>query len=153
MTNIQAAIGLAQLENIDKLVKMRINNANLYNKLLRGVKGINLPPCKEWAKNVYWMYGIVLDKEFGLSKGRLREELLKEGIDTRSFFMPLHKQPVFSKKSSKYKNFPDVTGKYPLSENLGENGLYLPSTSSLPKEDIIYITDTIKNIKEKFEKK
>lgn len=153
MTNIQAAIGLAQLENIDKLVRMRINNAHLYNKLLKNVKGITMPPCKEWAKNVYWMYGILLDKDFGISSDMLRKELLKEGIDTRSFFVPLHKQPVFHKKFKKYKNFPEVNGSYPISENLGKNGLYLPSTSSLPKEDIVYITDTIKRIKEKAEKR
>ena len=108
MTNLQAAIGLGQLENIGKLIRMRINNANLYNKLLRNIKGIVLPPSKDWAKNVHWMYGILLKKEFGIAKDRLREELLKEGIDTRSFFIPLHQQPVFHKKSKKFSNIPYV---------------------------------------------
>lgn len=147
MTNIQAAIGLGQLENADKLVQMRINNANLYNKLLRNIKGIILPPSKDWAKNVYWMYGILLSKEFGMPRDRLREELLKEGIDTRSFFIPSHRQPMFTKKSKKFK-MPDISGRYPVSDNLGSSGFYLPSSSHLPKEDIIYITDTIKKIKE-----
>jgi len=148
MTNIQAAMGLGQLENIDKLVEMRINNARLYNKLLAGIKGINLPVCKDWAKNVYWMYGIVLDDEFGMGRDDFREELLKEGIDTRSFFIPLHQQPVFKKKSIKYDNFPDVKGNYSVSYNLGNSGLYLPSTSSLKKKDINYIVEVIKKIKE-----
>ena len=151
MTNIQAAIGLGQLENIDKLVQMRINNANLYNKLLKNVKGIILPPSKDWAKNVYWMYGILLNKDFGMTRDKLREELLKEGIDTRSFFIPMHGQPVFQKKSRKFA-MPDVNGSYPVSGNLGTNGFYLPSSSSLPKEDIIFITDAIKNIKENIKK-
>ena len=151
MTNIQAAIGLGQLENIDRLIEMRINNANLYNKLLKNVKGIILPPSKDWAKNVHWMYGILLNKDFGMARDELREELLKEGIDTRAFFIPMHKQPVFRKKSKKF-SMPDVSGKYPVSGNLGSNGFYLPSSSSLPKEDIIFITDVIKNIKENIKK-
>jgi dTDP-4-amino-4,6-dideoxygalactose transaminase/intein/homing endonuclease len=148
MTNIQAALGLAQLENIDKLVEMRIHNANTYNKLLGNVKGITLPPKKDWARNVYWMYGILLNEEFGISKNELRQELLKEGIDTRSFFIPLHQQSVFKKKTDKFKNFPDINGSYPVSEHLGKNGLYLPSTSSLKKEEINRIVETIRKIKE-----
>ncbi len=147
MTNIQAAIGLAQLENADKLVQMRINNAKEYNKLLKGVGGIVLPPEKEWAKNVYWMYGIMVNEKFGMSRDKLREELLKNGIDTRSFFVPLHRQPLF-KNNPKFKNMPDVSGKYPISDMLGESGFYLPSTSTLAKEDIAYIAETIKNIKD-----
>ena len=148
MTNIQAAIGLAQLENLDKLVAMRIENAKLYNKLLKSVKGVTLPPCKSWAKNVYWMYGILLNEDFGISKDMLMEELLKHGIGTRSFFVPLHRQPVFRKNTKRFGNFPNINGSYPVSDRLGKNGLYLPSTSSLPKEDISYIAETIKKIKE-----
>jgi len=151
MTNIQAAIGLGQLENIDKLVQMRMNNANYYNKLLKNIKGIILPPSKEWAKNVYWMYSILLNKDFGMTRDKLREELLKEGIDTRSFFIPSHRQPVFQKKSKKFA-MPDIRGSYPVSDNLGNNGFYLPSSSHLPKEDVSYITDTIKKIKENIKK-
>ena len=97
------------------------------------------------------MYGILLNKDFGMTRDKLREELLKEGIDTRSFFIPMHGQPVFQKKSRKFA-MPDVNGSYPVSGNLGTNGFYLPSSSSLPKEDIIFITDAIKNIKENIKK-
>jgi perosamine synthetase len=147
MTNIQAAIGLAQVENADKLVQMRINNAQEYNKRLKNIKGLILPPKKEWAKNVYWMYGIMVNEEFGMPKDRLREALLNHGIDTRSFFVPLHKQPLFTNKS-KFKNMPGVSGNFPVSEALGRDGLYLPSTSTLPKEKLIFIADTIKKIKD-----
>ena len=151
MTNIQAAIGLGQLEKIDKLIQMRINNANLYNKSLKSIKGLILPPSKSWAKNVYWMYGILLNKEFGMARDKLREKLLEEGIDTRSFFIPAHRQPVFKKKSAKFA-VPDASGKYPVSDYLGDNGLYLPSSSHLPKEDIARITGAIKKIKESIKK-
>ena len=152
MTNVQAAIGLAQLENINKFVKMRINNAKTYNKLLKNVEGITLPPCKEWAKNVYWMYGILLNEKFGITKDELRQKLLERGIDTRSFFTPLHKQPVFKKKNKRFNNLPDIRGNYPVSDRLGKWGLYLPSASSLTKEEISYIAGAIKDIKEKADK-
>jgi len=67
MTNIQAAIGLAQVENVDKLVEARIKNAQLYNQKLKDVKGVILPPEQSNVKNVYWMYGILIEKEFGMS--------------------------------------------------------------------------------------
>lgn len=68
MTNVQAAIGLAQLESIDRFVEMRRKNASLYNRLLKGVPGITLPVEKNWAKNVYWMYSIVIENEFGIDR-------------------------------------------------------------------------------------
>jgi len=144
MTNIQAAIGLAQTENAEKLVDMRIRNAKLYNKYLKKIPGIILPPEKDWAKNVYWMYGIVIyPKAFGMSAGKLRKKLKENGIDTRAFFIPLHKQPMFKKKDPR---FPDIKGKYPVAEWLSENGFYLPSTSTLKKRQIRKIAKTIKKI-------
>ena len=144
MTNIQAAIGLAQMEKADELVNRRINNAKLYNSLLKDVKGITLPPCKEWAKNVYWMYGILVEEEFSISMPQLRETLEKKGIDTRTFFIPMHQQPLF--KEGKDERFPDCSGSYPVSEELSKKGLYLPSSSSLTKEQIENIAGIIKTI-------
>lgn len=145
LTNIQAAIGLAQTERADELVNKRINNAKLYNSLLKDIKGITIPPEKEWAKNVYWMYGLLIDEaEFGMNKDELMKALKDKGVDTRSFFMPMHKQPVYSKKD---KRFPDVTGKYPISEELFAKGLYLPSSSSLTKEQIMQVVEALKSLK------
>lgn len=145
LTNIQAAIGLAQVEKAEYLVNRRIENAKIYTSLLKDVPGITTPPQKSWAKNVYWMYGILVDKKkFGMSKDELMEELMKKGIETRSFFYPMHKQPVYFKKDER---FPDITGKYPVSEKLFEEGVYLPSGSSLTKEQIKFVVDTIKSLR------
>jgi perosamine synthetase len=95
MTNIQAAIGLAQFERIDELVEMRRRNAQLYNGYLKDVEGVKLPVEKEWAKNVYWMYSILIEDEYGMSMANLATELEKKGIETRTFFIPMHEQPVF----------------------------------------------------------
>lgn len=98
MTNIQAAIGLAQLERIDEFVAMRRKNAALYNDLLANVNGIGLPPEKKWAKSVYWMYSVLIEPEFELSRDELIRSLKNRQIETRSFFIPMDKQPVFKNK-------------------------------------------------------
>jgi perosamine synthetase len=150
MTNIQAAIGLAQMEKAEELVNKRIENAQYYNSLLKNTEGITLPPKKEWAKNVYWMYGILIKEKFGMKTDNLREELLKQEVDTRAFFVPMHKQPLYSKETER---IPNLIGNYPVAEKLSKEGFYLPSSSSLTKTQIIEITDKIKSIKEKNDKK
>ncbi|MDO8510528.1 MAG: DegT/DnrJ/EryC1/StrS family aminotransferase [Nanoarchaeota archaeon] len=138
LTNMQAAIGLAQLERIDELVGARRKNAQLYNSLLKDVPGIKLPVEEPWAKNVYWMYGLVVDKPFPLTMPQLRDELQKRGIETRTFFIGMHKQPAYAHLG--------VQGDFPNTEYLEKNGFYLPSSSHLTEEEIQYIAKTIKEI-------
>ena len=142
MTNIQAAIGLAQLERIDELVKRRRAHAYLYNSLLGVIVGIKLPPEKEWAKNVYWMYSILIEDDFGLTRDELMNGLRAREIDTRTFFIPMHQQPAFQ-------NMGLFEGEsYPVAEELGRRGLYLPSGSGLAPEQIKYICHTVAKIRE-----
>lgn len=135
MTNLQAAIGLGQLEKIDELLQARIEHARLYNSLLRDVPGIKTPPRAEYAEPVYWMYGILVEKEFGLSRDELRRTLAEGGVETRSFFIPIHLQPIYSHLYSE---------EFPVSEELGSKGLYLPSSSGLKPEEIEYICGLIR---------
>ena len=146
LTNLQAAIGLAQLERIDYYVNCRRKNAKIYSTLLKGVDGLRTPPEAKWAKNVYWMYGLLVKSEFGIVMPDLREKLRKNGIDTRTFFIGMHKQPAYRGNN---RRFPDISGKYPISDTLEETGFYLPSSSHLKKEEIIKITNGIKSIQEK----
>jgi perosamine synthetase len=146
MTNIQAAIGLAQLERIDELVESRRRNAQLYNSLLKGTPGLTLPVERPGAKNVYWMYGILLGPEFGLSKDKAMKALDALGVETRSFFCPMNQQPLFSKKDSR---FPDISGKYPVADRLWEEGLYLPSSSHLKKEEIKEVAEKLLSLRRK----
>ena len=143
LTNIQAALGVAQLEKVGQYIEARRKNAQFYNSLLKEVKGIRLPPEKPWAKNVYWMYGMVIEDDFGVSVARLREELLKRGVDTRAFFTGMHKQPAYMKKDVR---FPDISGSYPVADELAEKGLYLPSSSHLTEEQIRYVVQQIRDI-------
>ena len=140
MTNIQAAIGLAQLERIDELAEMRRRNAYLYNEYLKDVEGITPPPEKEWAKNVYWMYSILIEDEFGMSRDALMEALAKKGIETRTFFVPMHEQPVFHKMGL-FKG-----ESYPVAEDLARKGMYLPSSSGLKKREIKIVANTLKEV-------
>jgi len=140
MTNIQAAIGLAQFERIDELAETRRRNAHLYNKYLGDVKGIKLPIEEEWAKNVYWMYSILIEDGFALNRDDLMKELAEKGIETRTFFVPLHEQPVFQ-ESGMFKE-----EKYPVAEDLSRKGMYLPSGSGLQEEEIKSVCDSIKEI-------
>lgn len=136
MTNLQAAVGLAQTEKLEELVKMRRENAYYYTSLLKEISGIITPPEKEWVKNVFWMYGIMLRNEFGIKRDELRIKLAKNGIETRTFFIPLHFQPIY------YKEFKGQ--RYINAEELCKRGLYLPSSSSLTKQDIDFIVEVIK---------
>jgi perosamine synthetase len=143
LTNMQAAIGLAQLEKLDEYVEARRHNAYLYNYFLKNVEGITLPPEKEWCKNVYWMYGVLVDEEkFGMSMDQLCDKLKEKGIDTRTFFIGMHKQPAYNKDEE---HFPDKT-ECPIAEKLENDGFYLPSSSHLTVEQIEYITDSIKEV-------
>ena len=135
MTNVQAAIGLGQLERIDDLLGARIRNAELYNSFLKDVPGIVTPPRSPECVSAYWMYGILVRDEFGLSRDELRQALADEGIETRSFFIPIHLQPIYASLYS---------DEYPVSEELGTRGLYLPSSSSLKPDAIAFIADCIR---------
>ena len=141
MTNIQAALGLAQFERIDELVEMRRRNAHLYNSLLKDIKGLRLPVEKEWARNVYWMYSILVTDEFGMSRDELMERLREKGVDTRTFFIPVHQQPALQNMGL------FVGESYPVSELLAEQGLYLPSSSGLAGDQIEYVCTMIREIK------
>ncbi len=137
MTNLQAAVGLAQFERIDELVEMRRRNAYYYKELLKDVNGIRLPDEKEWAKNVYWMFSILIEPEFTLAREDLMSKLEKEGIETRQFFIPMNKQPVF-RNIGLFRN-----ETYPIAEELSKKGLHLPSSSGLRKEEIENVCNSI----------
>jgi len=142
MTNLQAALGVAQLKKINSHIKKKRWMAREYEKELKNIPGLRLPIEKPWAKNVYWMYGILVEKAFGLSRDQLMVQLKTQGIDTRSFFVPMHLQTVFKEKAIKSKQF----ARYPVAERLSEQGLYLPSGLTISLDQIRYIGDQIKRL-------
>ena len=129
MTNLQAAVGLAQVERLNELVAARRRNAAHYTSLLRDISGITTPPEAPWAKNVFWMYGIMVERDsFGMNRDQLRSVLADNGIETRTFFIPMHCQPVY------WNTFKGQ--RFPVAEQLCRDGFYLPSSSSLTVGEI-----------------
>jgi perosamine synthetase len=136
MTNLQAAVGLAQTEQLEQFVAARRANAAYYTRLLSKIPGVVTPPEASWVTNVFWMYGIMLEDEFGLTRDALRQGLAHRGIETRTFFIPMHCQPIY---------FDQYRGeRYPVSEDLCRRGLYLPSASNLTRHDIEVVVEAIK---------
>jgi len=139
MSNIHAAIGLAQVEKADEYRDMRIKNHNLYKKYLSEVDGITFQKDEENSLNVNWMNTILLDtKKYGHSKEELIEHLKNNGVDTRLLFTGMHRQKCLLDFGC------NCQGEYPVTDNLTQNGFYLPSASNLSEDDIKYICNLIK---------
>ncbi len=137
MTNMQAALGLAQFEKIEALIQRRRENAGIYHSLLSRIPGLTLPIEKEGVRNVYWMYGLLVEKDFGISRGQLIKRLQTKGVETRPFFLPMHEQPILKKMGL-------LDGeRYPVAEEISQKGLYLPSSSGLKISEIEYVCEAI----------
>jgi len=140
MTNLQAALGLAQLEEIERFIEIKQRIASGYRNCLSTVCGLTLPPRKEWARSVCWMYTVLVEKEFGLRRDELMGKLKEKGIETRTFFIPVHLQPLF-REDREYKSL-----SFPVAEELSRKGFYLPSGLALTQDEIQEVTEAIKQI-------
>lgn len=138
MTNIQAAIGLAQLEKVDYYVSRKRENAEAYSQALRSISGLTLPAEKDYAFNTYWMYSVLIGAGFGMARDVLMAHLAAEQIETRPFFYCMHAMPPYA---AGYE-----MGDFPISEHVAANGLNLPSSVCLKKEDIARIADSIQRV-------
>jgi len=143
MTNIQAAIGLAQLERIDEIINKKRWIGQQYSSKLRDIPGLQLPVEKTWAENVYWMYGIVLDEKFRINANEFAALLRERRIDSRPFFWGMHEQPIFHEMGL----FLGET--YPIAERIARQGLYLPSGLTLTQEQINTVCKVVKSLLEK----
>lgn len=140
-TNLQAAVGLAQLERIEEFVKIKRNMGTYYTEQLKDVKGIKLPISKtDYAENIYWVYGIVLDESIALDNREIQKRFAEEGIGTRTFFWCMHEQPVYLKKGL-FKN-----EKYPNAEYLARKGFYIPSGLALTDEQRERVVESVKKV-------
>jgi perosamine synthetase len=138
LTNIQAALGLAQLEGITEIVDRKRCIGQTYNERLGAVPGLRLPTEESWARSVYWMYGVVLSEEAQLDAEHLATILKKLGVETRPFFLGMHEQPVFHKRGL----FSNET--YPVAERLSRQGLYLPSGLGLTEKQLDQVCTTVR---------
>jgi len=136
MTNIQAAIGLAQMENIDQSLKSRSAIADWYNEALIHLEDVILKPTQApWAKHVFWMYNIFLRDADQEKRDYVMQRLYEMGIETRPVFYPMHVMPPYQEKNS-----------YPVADLWSTRGINLPTHQSLTQENIKRITDSLTQI-------
>lgn len=138
MTNLQAALGLAQLERIDEFIVRKRQMGRHYHSLLNQLPGLQLPlPETSYAENIYWVYGLVLSKDCPLNAEGAIRWLAKKGIGCRPFFYPMHLQPVFQ-------DLGFFSGEsYPVAEHLAANGFYIPSGLALQETQIQRVADQV----------
>jgi len=135
MTNMQAALGVAQLERIDEFIAARLRNAAHYRERLSGVPGLVMPPQADWAQNVYWMFSVLVEPEFGADRDQVMAGLRHREIETRPLFYPLHSLPMYDSGQS-----------LPVAERIGRTGLNLPSGSGLTPNEVDIVCDALIDI-------
>lgn len=141
MTNMQAALGLAQLERLDEFVIRKRRMGHRYTELLSNLKGIQLPlPKTDYAENIFWVYGIVLKDSTGLDAETVMAHLAKKGIGTRPFFYPMHQQPILKQMGF----FSGV--ELPVAEFLYERGFYIPSGMALKDEQMERVAEALHEV-------
>lgn len=140
MSNLQAAVAYAQFEKLDKTIAKKKYIGAKYQKLLKDLPVTLSNPKTSYAENHYWIFGVVIDKDYNLTAKDAIERLLKYGIETRPFFYPMHKQPVFKKMGI----LDDI--ERPVSEFLYEKGFYIPTGLNLTDEKLEFISDKVKEL-------
>lgn len=137
-TNLQAAVGLAQLERLDEFVEKKRKMGKYYTERLQCVDGLRLPIKKtEYADSIYWVYGIVLDKDVQADNKTVQKLLAEEGVGSRTFFWCMHEQPVYQCQGL----FANET--YPNAEYLARKGFYIPSGLALTEEQMETVVDKV----------
>ena len=144
LTNMQAAIGLAQTEKLDFAVARKREIARAYLEHLHGFEHITLPVERPWARNVYWMFSILVNDSFGMTKDEVMAALKARGVDSRSFFYPMSQQPALRGDDPR---FPDLRGHWPVSDDIARRGLYLPSGIGLTAEQVRFCAETLRSLR------
>jgi perosamine synthetase len=141
MTNLQAALGVAQLERLDEFVARKRSMGKQYTKMLSDIPCLQLPvPITDYAENIYWVYGLVLKDDIFLSTEEVLRRLFDSKISTRPFFWPMHEQPVFLKMGL----FDGVS--CPIAEKIARRGFYIPSGLALTDEQIQQVTLALQEV-------
>ncbi len=139
MTNLQAALGCAQLENIDQFIRRKIEMAQRYTSGLKGLP-LQLPHIEPWAKSSIWMYAVVLNDSVPFDAVEFARRLNEKGVQTRPFFRGMHEQPIYWKMGLFEKN------RFPVTERIFRRGLYLPSGQAITDEQIERVISNVRSV-------
>lgn len=141
MSNLQAALGVAQLERLDEFIARKRRTGQHYTELLKDISGLQLPlPKTDYAENIYWVYGVVLKDELPIEAEEAMRLLQKYRIGTRPFFWSMHEQPVFKKMGL----FDNVH--CPVAEKIARRGFYIPSGMALTSEQICQVASVMNEV-------
>lgn len=141
MSNLQAAVGVAQLERLDEFVIIKRKIGTYYNRVLSAAQGITLPlPRTQCADNIYWVYGVVLDDLVPFDAQFAMARLAELGVGTRPFFWPMHEQPVFARMGL------FSGGRFPNAERLARRGFYLPSGLALTEDQMEKVAESLRSL-------
>jgi perosamine synthetase len=140
-TNLQAAVGIAQLERLNEFVERKRSMGKYYTEALKDIKGLVLPIEKtDYANNIYWVYGIVLDKNIRIDNKLMQKLLEEQGIGSRTFFWCIHEQPVYKAQGLFVNDF------YSNAEYLARKGFYIPSGLALTEEQMDRVIVGLKKV-------
>ena len=139
MTNLQAAMGCAQLERIDQFLSRKLDMAAQYNQALQGLP-LQLPHVEPWARTSVWMYAVMLEDSVPFDAVEFTHRLMERGVQTRPFFMGMHEQPVYRNMGL----FKDTL--CPVTERIYRRGLYLPSGQAITDEQILKVCDAVRQV-------
>ena len=141
MTNLQAALGVAQTERLAGMVAIKRRIGALYDEHLDGVERIKRPVARtNYADNIYWVYGIVLDDDVPFDAAEAMRRLANKGIGTRPFFWCMHEQPVLRRMGLFEKD------SHPHAEHIARRGFYLPSGLALTEDQIARSATALREI-------
>ena len=142
LTNLQAALGLAQIKRLGSIVRRKREIGARYTERLSKIKGFQLPIEEQWAKNVYWVYGMVLDDDIDMDAEEFARRLKDLGVETRPFFLGMHEQPVFHDRGL----FRDTVGRYPVAERIARRGFYVPAGLAITDAQIDEVCDAVRKV-------
>lgn len=140
ITNLQAALAIAQMQRMEEILQRKRRMAEQYTQNLKEIPWLQLPPQQEWARSVYWMYGVVLSDDAGMDAVKFADKLKAVGIETRPFFLGMHEQPALHRLGL-FQN-----SKYSVTERLSKKGLYLPSGLALTSEQLSEVCEKVRAI-------
>jgi len=138
LTNMQAALGLAQVDRMDEIVARKRRMGQAYTERLSEVAGLELQVQQPWARSVFWMFGLVLSGDTGIDAEEFASRLKARGVETRPFFLGMHEQPVLREMGL-------FDGEvYPVAERIARGGLYLPSGLGLDDAQIDQVCQAVR---------
>ncbi len=136
MTNLQAAVGVAQMERVDKFVNRRHEIGERYIERLSDLPGLVMPPRQPWARTIFWIFSMLVDADVaGMTRDELSQRLHQLGIETRPLFHPLHEQPPY-----------ESTERYPVASRLSAQGISLPSGNEITDSEIGRVCDAVSGL-------